>query len=492
MSPAETILRNVFIVDQGNRLHLVNVHFERQIRHIEYLFPETIPWEAIETKTKRARFLSTIERHLRPIGPQEIDGRFLFLMPGAVDAHVHFDTPGFEFREDFDHASAAAIWGGVTTVIDMPCTSIPAVTSLSHLQIKLQALQNRAFCDYALWGGISGTDFSDSALLKKNMGDLVRAGTVGFKAYLISGMEAFTDLTAEQMRQAALWTKSLGVPLAVHAEDKSLIVHRREQLQKKGRTDWQAYCSARDILAEEKAVSLMAKIAAETRAKVHIVHLSSAKGLEIVRRAQNEGVPLTAETCPHYLFFTQKDFKRSEIRNFLKTAPPVKFEADRDALWQGLAEGTLTFVTTDHAGCDPQKEKRSSNFWQVYGGIPGVEHRVAFILSEGFLKKRLTLERSVQVLSSNPADYYGLPLKGSLQPGNEADLALIDLWQEWTVKAEHMHSKGKYTPFEGVVFGAQVVKTFLRGRVVVDSATNFQEATPWGRFVAAHTGNQEF
>ncbi len=485
MSQSNRILHHVFVSVKDNELQLVNVHFGERIQKVEPLLSETIPWQEIETETKRARFLRKIEARLRPVGPKDMDGRFLFLMPGAVDAHVHFDTPGFEFREDFEHASSAALWGGVTTVIDMPCTSVPPIISLQNLQIKLQALQHRAYCDYALWGGISGTEFDNPRKLQRNMADLARAGVVGFKAYLISGMEEFTDLSPEQMQKAALMTKNLHLPLAVHAEDKSLVITRRERLKKEGRNDWKAYCAARDIKAEEKAVDFMVSLAQKTRVKIHIVHLSSAQGLEIIRRAKNQGLPVSAETCPHYLYFTQSDFERSEIRNFLKTAPPVKFQTDRAALWQGLADGTLSFVTTDHAGCDPQKEKSASDFWQVYGGIPGVEHRVPFILSEGFLKKRMTLKRSVEILASAPADYFNLQQKGSLQKNKDADFALIDLWQKWAVKAEQMHSKGKYTPFEGVTFSAKVVKTFLHGRLVVDSAKDFQELSPLGRFVTA-------
>ena len=481
-TPIRTI-RNIFISVKKNLLQLANIRFTDRIEAIELVLLKPVDWDEIASQEKRARFLRKIERKIRPNGPKETDGHFLLLMPGAIDGHVHFDTPGFEFREDFEHASSAALWGGVTTVIDMPCTSVPAVTSLANMKTKLQALQNRAFCDYAFWGGISGTDFENLQILYQNIADLVQAGVVGFKAYLISGMEDFTDLLPEQMSQAAQWTKKLGVPLAVHAEDKNLVVSKRQKFQAQGRNDWRSYCSARDIKSEENAVALMRSIAEETQANIHIVHLSSAQGLQIVRDAQKIGLPLGAETCPHYLFFTQDDFEREGIRNYLKTAPPVKFADDRQALWQGLSDGTLRFVTTDHAGCDPEKEKISDNFWQVYGGIPGIEHRVPFILSEGFLKGRLTLEQAIHVLSSNVANFFSLTQKGTLKKGKDADFALIDLWNPWRVKAEQMHSKGKYTPFQGITFGAKVVKTFLRGTLAMDANQNYQITVPIGKFI---------
>ncbi len=474
---------NVFVPFKGNQLQLAQVHFDQTVQKIEIVLPQPVAWSEIASLHARQKFLQRIASRLPPVKKDDIDGQFLLLMPGAIDPHVHFDTPGFEFREDFEHASRAALWGGVTTIIDMPCTSLPPVTSPANLQRKLQALKNRAFCDYALWGGIAGNDFNDPQQLQKNVNALIEAGVVGFKAYLISGMETFTDLDAQQMLQAAQWTKAAGVPLAVHAEDKALVVGRRQQLQAAGQNDWRAYCRARDVQAEDTAVQQMVEIAQQTDALVHIVHLSSRNALQRIRRAQQHGLPITTETCPHYLFFTQNDFERPDIRNFLKTAPPVKFEEDRAALWQGLSDGTIRFVTTDHAGCNPQEEKTSENFWQVYGGIPGVEHRVTFLFSEGFLKGRLSLEQTVDLLSARVADFFNLKSKGRLQSGKDADFALIDLWTEWTVRAEAMHSKGRYTPFEGQLFKARVQKTFLRGQLVANAEDDFLSPVPTGRWL---------
>ena len=483
MSKTPKTLRHVFRVLHDNTLQLVRVRFGEHIESVEPEITDPVDWANLARAEQKERWIRSVAPRLAPLQADEIDGRFLLLMPGAIDPHVHFDTPGFEFREDFEHASLAAAFGGVTTIIDMPCTSVPPVTNLPNLQTKLQTLQNRSFVDFAFWGGISGTDFSDESRLHRQILELAEAGVVGFKAYLISGMEKFTDLTPAQMRRAAELVRTTGLPLAVHAEDKSLVTARRRKFQAEGRHDWQAYCAARDVQAEEKAVGLMAEICRQTGARVHIVHLSSQRGLQIVRQTRSAGLPFSAETCPHYLHFTQNDFERPEIRNFLKTAPPVKFEADRQALWQGLAEGTLAFVTTDHAGCDPQQEKGGENFWQVYGGIPGVEHRVPFLLSEGFLQGRLTLQQTVRLLAGHPAQFFGLERKGDLQPGKDADFALIDLWQPWTVRASEMHSKGKYTPFEGLKLNACVERTFLRGNLIVDKRLTLQPDKRTGQFV---------
>jgi dihydroorotase (multifunctional complex type) len=291
-------------------------------------------------------------------------------------------------------------------------------------------------------------------------------GVVGFKCYFISGMYTFTDLTYEQMGKVAEMVDFREGILAIHAEDKALVLERQFALQQKGFANWQAYCQTRDDVAEARAVADAIEIARRTEARIHIVHLSSKLALDQIKKAQHEGLTITTETCPHYLYFTENDFRNEAISNHLKTAPPVKSEQDREALWQGLKDKTISFVTTDHAGCDPIKEKSSWNFWEVYGGIPGVEHRVPFLFSEGFKKSRLTLSRTIELLSTSVADFFTLDSKGSLELGNDADMALINLWDQQVVKSENMHSKGKYTPFEGVTFEAVVDSTFLRGKMI--------------------------
>ncbi|UCH95828.1 MAG: allantoinase AllB [Candidatus Aminicenantes bacterium] len=463
------ILSNVFTSTVGNQVQLVDVLFDEQINKILPRLHRTVSWIEISSRDKWKRF----QEQISLLAPRQYsndstiyDGRFRLLIPGAIDTHVHFNTPGFEDREDFEHGSLAAASGGVTTVVDMPCTSIPPVTSLENLHAKLIAINGRSWVDYAFWGGISGNDFKDGKDIQQQIRELTEEGVVGFKAYLISGMKTFTDLTPDQMLQAAHWIKAIstGRPLAVHAEDKKLVEERRAILQKKNVNDWQAYCQARDVQAEAKAVETMIDIARKSKCWIHIVHLSSKTGLKLIRRAREEGLDVTAETCPHYLHFTRDDFKNPKISAFLKTAPPVKSESDQDALWKGLKDGTISFVTTDHAGCDPKKEKISNNFWQVYGGIPGVEHFVPFMFSEGFKKERLTLERTIDLISTNPARFCGISKKkGTLEPGKDADMALVNLWDRQVIKGIDMHSKGKYTPFEGVCFGAKVEDTFLRG-----------------------------
>jgi len=479
------IIKNVFISAGANKLRLAEIYFNHSISEIKFI-SDSIEWKEIDTKERKNVFIRKYSSDIETT-TNVIDGEFNLLIPGGIDSHVHFNTPGFEDREDFQHASTAAAFGGVTTVVDMPCTSLPPVTSVKNLGEKLSALKGESVIDFALWGGVSRNDIENKKNINDQIEELSKAGVVGFKAYLVSGMKTFKDLNIGQMEIIAQFIASTGKPLGVHAEDKFLVESRRLTLQEANRNGWRQYCLARDVLAEEKAVKEMIEISKATGVKTHIVHLSSKLGLDLISEAQKNDVSVTSETCPHYLYFTQDDFLNEEISTFLKTAPPVKFEDDKMALWNGLADGTLGFVVTDHAGSIPERDKISENFWEIYGGIPGVEHRVPFLFSEGFKKNKLTLEQTVKLLSTNAADFFKLKNKGQLAKGFNADFALINLWDSEIITASNMHSKGKYTPFEGVEFNATVEKTWLRGSVVTDR-NNETEIKFNGEFVPVGNG----
>ena len=476
-------IKNVFICDKENSLKLVNINFDKTILEIIPVLDRSVNWNDISTISKRKRFINNLQLSLNNHVIKGINDDFLILIPGGIDPHVHFDTPGFEFRDDFEHASSATAWGGTTTIIDMPCTSLPPVTSFKNFQMKLRAVKNRSIVDFVFWGGVRGNDFENKSNIHKKIFRLSKAGVAGFKTYFISGMDTFTDLSFDQMLETARFIKDNNMLLAVHAEDKSRIKERMKKYQSDNQNNWKAYCKSRDEIAEEKAIENLIGIASITNCRIHVVHLSSAKGLEQVRKAQELGLKITAETCPHYLYFTQQDFENKKISEFLKTAPPVKKKNDRSELWKGLYDGSLSFVTTDHAGCNPKKEKSSKNFWNIYGGIPGVEHRIPFLFSEGFLKGKLSLQKTIELLSTNAAEFFKLNQKGKLEVGKDADFALINLWTSEIIRSRNMHSKGKYTPFEGIQFHARVEKTFLRGKPIIDRKKNFIAKPGIGKFI---------
>lgn len=479
------IIKNVFISTNENQLKIVDIQFSDRIEKIIDRTSKDIDWKEINSLEKRKKVVQQLPKSEYSSSAKLYEGEFLVAIPGGIDSHVHFNTPGFEDRDDFEHGSTAAAFGGVTTIIDMPCTSLPPVTNKNNFEVKLNAIKNRSLVDYSFYGGVCGNDFDNNLNIEEQIKDLATKGIAAFKTYLISGMNTFTDLDEERILQTAKWIQQVNKPMAVHAEDKKMIAERTAISISAGQYNWQAYCAARDDQAEARAIKLLVDIAEKTGCRIHVVHLSSKLGLDLIRQAQSKGLKVTSETCPQYLFFTQGDFNDSKISAYLKTAPPVKNEIDREALWNGLIDSTLSFVVTDHAGCNPEKEKSSKNFWEVYGGIPGVEHRVPFLFSEGFLKNRLTLSQTIKLLSSNVADYFNLKRKGYIKEGNDADFALINLWDKKVIDSKEMHSKGKYTPFEGVTFNAVVEKTFLRGELIMNNSGKIEQSIGYGKFIKA-------
>jgi len=255
--------------------------------------------------------------------------------------------------------------------------------------------------------------------------------------------------------------------VAVHAEDKAFVERMRTGFQREKKNEITHYCQARGIEAEVLAIKTVIEIAQKTGTHFHIVHLSSKRGLELIQDAQASGIHITTETCPHFLAFTQEDFEK--LGSILKTAPAVKFEEDKEALWDGLKSGAISFVATDHASCEYPQEKSTGNIWTDYAGIPGSELMVPFIFSEGFLEGKLSLYQTQKILSENAAENYRLDVhKGSIRIGKDADFVFIDPLAETKVDQQKLHSKGKYSPFHDRIFKCRIQKTILRGHVIID------------------------
>jgi allantoinase len=381
----------------------------------------------------------------------------LFVLPGGIDPHVHFDDPGYTHREDFYHGTCHAAWGGITTVIDMPCTSIPPVTNLENLRTKLSVIEKKAVVDYGLFGGVSAQSFTEG--FPRSMEELSE-WVLGFKTYFISGMETFGRLNHFIFRTVLEKAREIGVPLLLHAEDYDYVTAAQTVFEKEGDTPRHYYLS-RPETAEQIAAAAASEIASEVGADLHVVHVSSEQTFEILRK---KGI--TGETAPHYLQFDIGDFER--IGAPLKTTPPVKSPPNKQGLWKLLSSGMVSFVASDHAPC-PDEEKDTGSVWTDYAGIPGCGTLLRYMFSEGYMKKRLSLRRLLEVVSENAARRYGLfDRKGSIEVGKDADLVLIDPRQSFPVEGKKFYSKGKITPFEGMEFSGQIIKTILRGTVVYD------------------------
>jgi allantoinase len=401
-----------------------------------------------------------------------IEARGMMILPGGIDSHVHFDDPGFTDREDFAHGTAAAASGGITTIIDMPCTSIPPVTTIANLEEKLAVVEKEAVIDFGFHGGIAPQSMGEG--YPENIRDLSKI-VFGFKTYFISIMELFGGLDHFQFRNVLKQANEFGSMILLHAEDYSYVTAATEVSMRTGNAPIDYYRS-RPEAAEVLAVLNAVEMAKETGADLHIVHISTARSVEIIADSN-----VTCETGPHYLQFDLDDFIR--MGSPLKTTPPVKRPGNSERLWQYLSDGLIDFAASDHAPSTAEG-KETGSIWTDYAGIPGTITLLPYLFSEGYVKGPLSLRRLVEVTSESAARRYGLyPQKGAIEVGTDADLVLIDPDTTWTVEGEKFLSKGHITPFEGMKLQGKVIKTIVRGRTVYEADRGIQVEEGYGRFL---------
>ncbi len=412
---------------------------------------------------------------------KEIDAKEHVVFPGFIDPHVHFDDPGFTEREDFETGTRSAAAGGITTIIDMPCTSIPPVINGLNFDHKLNIVKSKAYVDFAFWGGVTPEQV-ESGEYKKSLKELKDRGIIGVKFYTISGMELYPRMPVPDMDKAFRAAKELDLVCAVHAEDFYLVDYYCHLIQEMGREDPESWSEGRTYEAEPEAVWSVVGITEKVRNKLHIVHLSTKEGLNIIRWAKSHGVDVTTETCPQYLIFTAEDFKK--MGSMLKIAPPLRKEEDREELWRGLKDGSIDFICTDHAAGKYPEEKSSPNIWKNYAGIPGTQLAVSIMFHYGYHEGRLTLNEIQKLMSENTAKRYGLyPQKGIIKVGSDADFTIVDLDKKWVVEPSKLESKGKYSPLAGKELKGQIYMTIVRGEVVYKGNKGIVGTKGYGKLI---------
>lgn len=412
---------------------------------------------------------------------KEIDVKGNIVFSGFIDPHVHFDDPGFTEREDFETGTRSAAAGGITTIIDMPCTSIPPVTTGQNFDYKLNIVKPKAYVDFAFWGGVTPEQV-ESGEYKKSLKELKDRGIVGVKFYTISGMELYPRMSVPNMDKAFRLMKELNLVCAIHAEDYYLVDYYSHLIQEMGREDPESWSEGRTYEAEPEAIWSVVGITEKVGNKLHIVHLSTKEGLNIIRWAKAHGVDVSTETCPQYLVFTTEDFKK--LGSVLKITPPLREEEDREELWQGLKDGSIDFICTDHAAGKYPEEKSSPDIWKNYAGIPGTQLVVPSMLYYGYHKGRLSLAEIQKLMSENAAKRYGLyPQKGTIQIGSDADFSVVDLDKEWTVEPSKLESKGKYSPLAGEKLKGKIYMTIIRGEIVYREDDEIIGKRGYGEFI---------
>jgi allantoinase len=386
------------------------------------------------------------------------------LIPGLVDTHVHVNEPGRTEWEGFASATRAAAAGGVTTIIDMPLNSIPPTIDVDALAVKRAAAEGRVFVDVGFWGGIVPGNGDD--LLP-----LVDAGVFGFKCFLAdSGVSEFPPVGADEMERAMSVVARTGVPVLVHAEDAALIAAAPHPHSR----DYADFLASRPRAAEQAAIAAVIDAARRTGVRAHILHLSSADALEPIARAKADRVPITAETCPHYLVLAAEDVPLGATA--YKCCPPIREASNRDALWRGLEAGVIDLVVSDHSPAPASmKLAGGGDFADAWGGIASLQLGLPIVWTEA-RRRGIRLEQVVDRMSTAPARHAGLASKGAIEVGCSADLAVVAPDESFTVDAAALEHRHPVTPYDGAELVGVVRATFLAGERV-------DRAVPRGRLI---------
>jgi allantoinase len=430
---------------------------------------------------RNGRFSAILDPEEKPEAVQQIDAKGLYLLPGIIDTHVHFREPGHEDREDFLSGTQAAAAGGVTTVIDMP-TSIPTVHSRDIFLKRVERLSTRSIVDFALYAA-AGHDNIDE------ISGLAAAGAIAFKTFLHSppperagefhGLWCSDEGLLLNLLQE---TAKTGLLHCFHAEHDAIISSMRKEMLSRNQIGYGAHTLSRPTIAEELSVAVLITLAETTGSMVQVVHVSSPAAAERIQEAQKRGIQVTAETAPHYLSFDDSIMERSGP--FARINPPFRTASEKARLWDYIDNGTLQMIGSDHSPfLLSEKEKGYDNIFNAPSGIPGIEAMLPLMLTavaNGFI----TLPKLTQLMAGNASRIFGLPNKGKIALGYDADLVLIDPNEEWAFDLNQCFTKVKQClqAYDGIQLKGRVKRTVLRGKTVFDG-TQITASAGYGHFI---------
>ena len=410
-------------------------------------------------------------------GREEIDATGLHIFPGVIDAHVHFNEPGRSDWEGIETGSRAIAAGGGTLFFDMPLNAHPPTCDAESFDLKLAAAQNNSVTDFAFWGGLVPGNLD-------KLEELAACGVIGFKAFMAnSGIEDFSCVDDATLKAGMKCAAKLNLLVAVHAESEVLTSKLAREKIAAGKTSIRDYLDSRPVAAELEAIRRAIDLAGETGCALHVVHVSSGEGVVLVAAAKKSGVDVTCETCPHYLVLTEADVEK--LGAVAKCAPPLRPAGVQENLWQHLRAGDVTTIGSDHSPSPPEM-KTDKNFFKVWGGISGGQHTLPLLLSrrrrgdesqiilEGNSQRLVTSSPTSELplslisclLTTNVARRFQIPYKGIIAPGFDADFALVDLNQSFTVTKDDLFYRHQQSPYIGRALTGRVVQTILRGQTV--------------------------
>jgi allantoinase len=391
----------------------------------------------------------------------ELDATGLHLLPGGIDAHVHCNEPGRTDWEGFATASAALATGGFTAYLDMPLNARPATVDVAAFDAKLARAKRDSLVDFGLWGGLVPGN-------RAQLEPLHARGVVGFKAFMCeTGIPDFRPVDDTELWEGMREIAALGSILAVHAESETITATLTARARAAGSTDAAAYLASRPPVVESEAIACAIALAADTRCRLHIVHVSTDEGVALVQAARARGIDVSWETTPHHLLFVAADVER--IGPLAKCSPVVHDETNRARLWQAVTNDPSAIIASDHSPAPPQL-KAGEDFFSIWGGISSCQTTLGTVLA-GLADEPACASIAAAALAANPARRFGLAGKGAVEVGRDADLVLLDLAHTWTLRAEELRYRHPHSPFVGRQLRGAVRHVFARGERLVDEGT---------------------
>jgi allantoinase len=408
--------------------------------------------------------ITAVGPNLETKAGEEIDAAGLHVFPGGIDSHVHFNEPGRTEWETIACGSAALAAGGYTTFIDMPLNNLPVTIDGAAFDLKRKAAEQSSLVDFGLWGGLVPGNLDQ-------LDELEERGVMGFKAFMCpSGIDEFPAADERTLREGMQRIAQLDSVLLVHAENPAILdLHARTAAG----TTWQDFVRSRPPEAELQAISLATGIARETGCRLHVVHVSTARGAELIAEAQARGTDVSGETCPHYLLYVEDDLDL--LGGLGKCAPPVRTKEDRYQLWRALLEGRLAMVVSDHSPSTLDL-KQGDDFFKIWGGISGCQSTRQLLLAKGMGPSTVAA-----ITATNVAERFDLTSKGQIAVGFDADLWLVDLSHDDVVRREDLLYRNQFSAHEGQPIRGRTVRTLVRGRTVF--ADGRPVGKPAGRFI---------
>jgi dihydroorotase len=398
-----------------------------------------------------------------PNADEKINLKNLLVLPGLIDVHVHLRDEGKAYKEDFYTGTAAAAAGGMTTVLDMP-NNDPVTMSAETLKNRMRIAKRRVLVNVGFYSEFP-TDVDAVT-------DIVAGGAVGFKLFMARQVGGLNIDDNKALEEAFMKVGELGVPVAVHAEDKALLMANEEKLKRAHRHDAAAFLKAHSELVELKAVERLLKISAQVDMRLHFCHMTTAEGLDAVIEAKKSGRNVTCEVTPQHLLLSDADFEHYGL--MLTMMPPLRSRSHIEALWKGVADGWVDALGSDHAP-HALNEKSAGSVWEIKVGVPGLETTLPLMLTM-VRKNRISLGHVVQLLSEKPAEIFNLRDRGRLEQGKKADIVVVDFKRKFRIDASKFHSKAKYSPFDGWEVQGRPVKTFVNGSLIMDEQDIVAEA----------------